>query len=274
MTGHSWINGEEATTIPVDDRGLNYADGAFETFLCRDGRIMCRPLHEERLSKALSALQFDEPQTEAQRAVQEAERCLLKVSHVGTARLTVTRGSGPRGYAPPSSPSPRYILTASAPIEPAIAPWRCGIAKAHWQDQPQLAGLKLLARTEQVLAAREAALAGWDDAVMLDDQAQVISSSRGNIWMLTGQRALTPSLRRAGIAGTRRQLLIESVLPDLGYEVEECAVTLDEVLGADLVMITNTLVGIATVGSIEHRTYAANDGVVDVIRNALEQHIR
>src|SRR5210317_1835551 len=102
MTGHSWINGEEATTIPVDDRGLNYADGAFETFLCRDGRIMCRPLHEERLSKALSALQFDEPQTEAQRAVQEAERCLLKVSHVGTARLTVTRGSGPRGYAPPS----------------------------------------------------------------------------------------------------------------------------------------------------------------------------
>jgi len=274
MMGHSWVDGEEASAIPVDDRGLNYADGAFETFLCRDGRILCRPLHEERLSKALSALQFDEPHIEAQRAVQEAEQCLLKVRHVGSARLTVTRGSGRRGYAPPHRPSPRYILTATAPLAPATFSWRCGIATAHWQDQPQLAGLKLLARTEQVLAAHEAALAGWDDVVMLDNQAQVISASRGNILMITGQRALTPSLTRAGIAGTRRQLLIESVLPDLGYEVEECAVTLDDLLGADLVLITNTLVGIATVGSIERHIYTENDGVVGVIRNALEQHIR
>ena len=63
---------------------------------------------------------------------------------------------------------------------------RCGKADTHWADQPQLAGLKLLARTEQVLAARQAAMAGWDDAIMLAVRGQVISSSRGNIFVVTG----------------------------------------------------------------------------------------
>ena len=274
MMGHSWVNGEEATAIPVDDRGLNYADGAFETLLCREGRIMCRQLHEERLCKALSALRFDAPQIEAQRVLQEAEQCLLKVGHGGPARLTVTRGSAPRGYAPTDPSSPRYILTASAPNETTGPPsWRCGIATIHWQDQPQLAGLKLLARTEQVLAAHEAALVGWDDVLMLDDQERVISSSRGNILMFQGKSVLTPSLARAGIAGTRRQLLTESVLPDLGYQVQERPVTVDDVLGAEAVIISNTLVGVAKVESIEHHIYPDNENLISVVWDALRKRI-
>ena len=55
-----------------------------------------------------------------------------------------------------------------------------------WAHQPQLAGLKLLARTEQVLAAQEAAAQQWDDALMLDAQDHVISSTRGNIFAFFG----------------------------------------------------------------------------------------
>lgn len=273
MIRHSWVDGEKATAIPVDDRGLNYADGAFETLLCRDGSITCRSLHEERLTRALLELRFDSSQSYARRVLKEAEQCLLQVRHSGPARLTVTRGSGPRGYAPARPSSPRYILTAAAPGEAESRPWRCGIAAVNWQDQPQLAGLKLLARTEQVLAAHEGALAGWDDVLMLDNQGSVISSSRGNVFLLAGQDALTPSLARSGIAGTRRQLLIESVLPDLGYQVRECTVALEDLRGADAVMISNTLVGIAAVGSINEHTYSANNTVFNAIRDALWQQI-
>ena len=36
---HTWIDGIPADAVPVDDRGLNYADGVFETLLCRQGKI-------------------------------------------------------------------------------------------------------------------------------------------------------------------------------------------------------------------------------------------
>ena len=79
--------------------------------------------------------------------------------------------------------------------------------------QPQLAGLKLLARTEQVLAAGEAATGGWDDMLMLDSDDHVISSSRANLFLLCGEKVATPCLDRCGIAGTRRELLLTELLP-------------------------------------------------------------
>lgn len=271
--GHSWVDGMEATVIPVDDRGLNYADGAFETLLCRDGRITCLSLHEERLSRALSVLRFEAPQAQARRVFEGTEQCLLRVGHTGPARLTVTRGSGPRGYTPSRSAAPRWILTASAPVGPIPPSWRCGIATIEWQDQPQLAGLKLLARTEQVLAAQEAAAQGWDDALMLDNHERVISSSRGNILLIVGKTALTPSLHRSGIAGTRRQLLIESVLPDLGYEVQAREVTMDDVLSADCLIISNALLGAVAVRSIDQHVYSGYERCFNAIRDALRERI-
>ena len=213
------------------------------------------------------------PQLQAQQVFEEAGQCLLRVKHSGIARLTVTRGSGPRGYAPSRSATPRYILAASAHPDHKSAPWRCGIATTKWQDQPQLAGLKLLARTEQVLAAQEAAAQGWDDVLMLDDQERVISSSRGNILLLKGQTILTPLLDRSGIEGTRRQLLVGSVLPKLGYQVDVRPVTIPDVLTADALMICNTVVGAVAVKSVNQHVYLGYENSFCSIKDELGEHI-
>ena len=55
---HTWIDGIPADAVPVDDRGLNYADGVFETLLCRQGKILGAQLHEARLARGLSRLAF------------------------------------------------------------------------------------------------------------------------------------------------------------------------------------------------------------------------
>ena len=273
MMRHSWVDGQKATSVPLDDRGLNYADGAFETVLCRSGRITCLSSHEERLAAALSALQFDTPQMVAQSLLGEAQRCLLQVEHTGPARLTVTRGSGPRGYAPTTQAKPRYILTTSAPSDNRSSVWRCGVATTRWQDQPQFAGLKLLARTEQVLAAREAAVRGWDDVLMLDSQDRVISSGKGNVVLIADKAALTPMLNRSGIAGTRRKILIESVLPTHGYGVEVREISMDDVFRADCVIISNTLVGAVAVASINQHLFTNYDYAFNTIHTALRERI-
>ena len=115
---------------------------------------------------------------------------------------------------------------------------RCGIAATRWATQPQLAGLKLLARTEQVLAAGEAAAYGWDDMLMLDSDDHVISSGRANLFMLFGEKVATPCLDRCGIAGTRRELLLTELLPAMDCAVEIRPISLAECLSADALVTT------------------------------------
>ena len=152
---------------------------------------------------------------------------------------------------------------------------RCGRAETRWADQPQLAGLKLLARTEQVLAAGEAATAGWDDAIMLDARGQVISSSRGNIFIITAGKILTPDLARCGIAGTRRQLLIDRILPGLGSEAEICSLSWDQLMTADAVVITNAVMGIAEVVAIGDTGLPVDgdNGLVSRMRESMTQYL-
>ena len=269
---HEWVDGKAGARVPLDDRGLNYADGAFETMSCSSGEIACRSLHSDRLLSALEALGFPHASAIVQRVFDDACRCLKSVAHSGTARLTVTRGSGPRGYAPPDSASPRHILTLFPPLGQAPDRQSCGIAQIRWSHQPQLAGLKLLARTEQVLAAQEAATLRWDDVLMLDTQDHVISTSRGNIFAFFGTRCITPDLRQCGIAGTRRQLLIENVLPRLNHVVDEQPITLEALRQADSVLISNTVRGVIEISRIEDKLFPQS-ALTNRIQDVLTQQV-
>lgn len=272
---HTWIDGIPADVVPVDDRGLNYADGVFETLLCRRGQMLGAQLHETRLALGLSRLAFPNANSLAEAVFATAHQLLSGVGHSGVARLTVTRGSGKRGYKPDVDATPRSILVAQSDRVIDNPGVRCGRAETHWADQPQLSGLKLLARTEQVLAAGEAATAGWDDAIMLDAREQVISSSRGNIFIITEGKVLTPDLARCGIAGTRRQLLIDSILPSLGYEAEVCSLSWDQLMMADAVVITNAVMGIAEVVAIGDTGLPADggDGLVSRMPESMTQYL-
>lgn len=272
---HTWIDGIPADVVPVDDRGLNYADGVFETLLCRQGKILGAQLHEARLALGLSRLAFPNADSLAEAVFATARQLLSGVGHSGVARLTVTRGSGKRGYTPDLDATPRSILVAQNDRVVDNPGLRCGRAETRWADQPQLAGLKLLARTEQVLAAGEAAKAGWDDAIMLDARGQVISSARGNIFIISAGKVLTPDLARCGIAGTRRQLLIDRILPGLGSEAEVCNLSWDQVKTADAVVITNAVLGIAEVVAIGDTGLPADadNGLVSRMRESMNQYL-
>ena len=256
----TWVDGVAADTLPADDRGLNYSDGAFETLSCHEGQIQHEDLHRSRLTRALTALGVTSAAEQGERLFANAGQCLETVRHTGVARFTVTRGSGPRGYAPPELPQLRSILSAYPRPESSHSALRCAVANTRWATQPQLAGLKLLARTEQVLAAAEAAAAGWDDMVMLDSDDHVISSSRANLFMLLGEKVTTPCLDRCGIAGTRRELLLTQILPALNYGFEIRPISLAECLSADALITTNSISGVTPITQLGESKLSSDAG--------------
>lgn len=265
MSGDSiiWLDGVEVSSLPLPDRGLDFGDGVFETLLLRGGKPLFSQLHFARLQRGLHALSFPNclagveqllERASASIAVRQWEWCAL--------RITVTRGAGPRGYAPPTDAVPRVIIMAtplgSAANEPADAA-ALGLAAIRWPSQPALAGLKHLNRLEQVLAAQECRSCGFDEAVMLDQTGSVVSVTAGNLFLVTAGTLLTPRLEVCGISGTRRELIMHRWAPALGLDVREGTIGIDQLTAADEVFYSNSLVGLRPVASFLERHWRRHD---------------
>ncbi|MDP6437988.1 MAG: aminotransferase class IV, partial [Gammaproteobacteria bacterium] len=91
------VNGSPGESVPVDDRGLAYGDGLFETIAIRAGQPRFLDAHLERLQQGCDRLGIPYPGNERL----EADIRLLGDCQHGTLKILLTRGSGPRGYAPP-----------------------------------------------------------------------------------------------------------------------------------------------------------------------------
>ena len=103
----TWINGLPATQLNADDRGLAYGDGLFRTLRLRDGVPLLWCWHWARLQADCAALRL--PCPDAELWLGELAAASAGVADA-VAKLTLTRGSGPRGYAPPAQPQPTRIV--------------------------------------------------------------------------------------------------------------------------------------------------------------------
>ncbi len=272
MADRFLVDGLPAAAIPADDRGFALADGVFETLRVEGGAICCAALHRERMVSGLGCLGFSDPLNWVDRAFTEATHWLSQPIGVrvdGVLRLTITRGSGPRGYAPGTA-DPRIVARFGEGLPGQLPPAVMRVATITWPDQPALAGHKLLARSEQVLAAVEAQRFGVDDVVMTDINGHWLSSHLGNVFFRTHSTLLTPCLDRAGIAGTRRRAVIEHWARVHGFEVDVCAITPEQITLADEMFITNSVLGIRSVECVDHYRFDSTTAA-DALRTSIHQ---
>jgi 4-amino-4-deoxychorismate lyase len=154
------VNGRDADTVSVLERGLHYGDGLFETIACLAGRPRFLPQHLERLRNGCARLAL--PLADLSQVAREVEE-LAAGTPRAIIKLLLTRGVAPtRGYAPSGSGlatriTLRYAWPADDPLlaEEGV---RVRIATLRLGENPALAGLKHCNRLEQVLARGE-----WTD---------------------------------------------------------------------------------------------------------------
>ncbi|XP_022880570.1 branched-chain amino acid aminotransferase 1, mitochondrial-like [Olea europaea var. sylvestris] len=73
-----------------------------------------------------------------------------------------------------------------------------------------------------------------------------------NVFILKGNVLSTPATNGTILKGITRNSIIE-IAPDLGYQVEERPIPVEELLDAEEVFCTGTAVGVAPVGSITYK---------------------
>jgi 4-amino-4-deoxychorismate lyase len=81
-------------------------------------------------------------------------------------------------------------------------------------------------------AEAEARRRGADEAIFIDEQGIVLEGTVTNVWWRVGETLYTPSLDLGILAGVTRAAIIE-LAPTVGYDVEEGAYPLSNLLAAE-----------------------------------------
>ena len=127
-----------------------------------------------------------------------------------------------------------------------------------------------------ILAKTEAALAGFDEAIMLTPDGDVSEGSGENLFLVTNGEIHTPPVSANNLTGITRDSAITLAREELGVEVIERPIRRSELYLADEVFLTGTAAHITPVGSLDRRpigdggvgptTHKLSEVYVDLIR--------
>jgi 4-amino-4-deoxychorismate lyase len=245
------INGSPEAVVSPLERGLAFGDGVFRTLRMEGGQPVWWAEQFAKLDADCHRLSLSMPE----RTLWEQDIAWLAVRQPNAVlKLMVTRGPGPRGYRLPDLLLPTRIAIASAlpdffdPVaETGVRLRLCDLRLGH---QPALAGVKHLNRLENVLARMEWDDAGIDEGILLDSEGLVISGVMSNVFARRSGVWRTPLLDRCGVAGVTRGRLLHR----LG--AEEGRITLEELLAADTILLSNSLIRLRWVSALGERRWS------------------
>lgn len=243
-----WINGErqadDGPHVSARDRGLTLADGVFETMRARGGTIFRLNRHLARLERSLTVLEIPAPR-ELHEWVGDAATAAADEASI---RLTVTRGPGPAGVAPPAAPQPTVVISVGPmPAFPASTyaeGLSAHVASGRRNEYAMTAGLKTLAYIDAVAGVLEARRAGADEALFLDTEGHCCEASASNLFIATGTELVTPPLSCGVLPGITREAVLELARAE-GVAAAERKIGLHQVRAAKEAFLTSSLRGIA-----------------------------
>ena len=251
---HTLINGITADYLSIDDRGLHYGDGLFETIKLAQGRLYYWVKHYRRLQASAEKLLIACP---AQSVFEQDIRSLLQSnSHTGVIKIILTRGGGERGYAFGNKRQPTRIVQFGDIPQYEEAFYKQGIQAGFCQHRlsgnSALAGIKHLNRLDNVLA-RNTLDKRCQEGIMLNQQGKVIEGCMSNLFFIQHNTLHTPALRDAGVDGVIRNRLL-ALAADAGLPCHVGDYATEDVLAADEIFFSNSLIGLWPVRRLEDKT--------------------
>jgi len=266
------INGHAGDCLSTYDRGLLYGDGLFETIAVQNGMPRRWSRHLARLQRGCARLGIGPPdaallESEAAMLCEDRQRAVLKI--------IITRGTGGRGYRPdPAAPATRIMQLHTYPSWPAeygLAGVCAGLCSLRMGYNPHLAGIKHLNRLEQVLARAEWSDPEISEGLMQDQQGFLIEGTMSNVFLVRDDRLLTPDLRRCGVDGITRTLLLE-LAEQAGIATGVRDIAMNELAGADEIFLCNSLIGIWPVIRVSDRHYPVGR-LTRLLQELLPEHM-
>jgi aminodeoxychorismate lyase len=253
---------EAQAVVPISDRGLLYGDGLFEVIRVTNGHPLWWRRHLDRLQQGAAFLKLPvpwSPETLYGFAEKLIERNTMPESVL---RITLTRGSGSRGYSPKGATNPTLAMTLH-PVPPRLTSIRLITSTFRVPVSDSLSPFKTANKLVQVLARAEAEEHGADEALLLNADGNLAEAAAGNIfWIENGEIRTTP-LSAGALPGIARSVVLD-LCAKRNVRASERHIRTEQLFQADGVFLTNTGMGIMPASELDGKPLRRSPFVADL----------
>ncbi len=262
-----WMNGElvrwEDAKVHVLTHALHYGSGVFEGIRAyeteRGTAVFRHQDHLDRLRRSAELYYMDLPYTVEK--LREATHELIRANKLRSCyiRPVAYRGYGEMGLFPLNLPVDVFIAVWSwgaylgeegqkHGVRCKVSSWR-RMSDASFIPQAKATGTYL----NSSLAKIEVAKAGYDEAILLNEQGNVSEGTGENVFVVRDGSISTPPASASILDGITSRS-VKQIAADLGFEVVERDIARGELYQADEVFLTGTAAEIVPVREIDDRT--------------------
>ncbi len=244
----------ESAQISIHDVGLLHGIGLFETMRAYGGKVFRLADHLDRLFDSAKALQIHISQQ--RKTIIGAIEDLLIANNLSDARLrlTVTPGSLRNVNDDGTIPQSTLIITAAQMVAYPPEMYEKGMTvlisdyKQHGKDAT--AGHKTLNYFPRMAALQEAHQNQTGEAIWFTVTNRLAEGSISNIFLVKDNILITPPLDTPVLPGIARKVVLE-LARENGIEATESECIVKDLLGADEVLLTNSIMEVMPVCRVE-----------------------
>jgi branched-chain amino acid aminotransferase len=267
-------------TIAFEDSSLNqnraflYGDGVFETVKILHSKILFLEDHYFRLMSSMRVVRMEIPMNFTLEYFEEQILSLAKANNKLTssrARITVFRNNG--GYYLPQTNSVSFLVTVENLDNRTYIinqnPYRVDLFTDFYVTKHLLSSIKTTNKMINVTASIFASENGFDNCLLVNDNKNVVEALQGNLFMLLGNKLITPPISEGCLNGVMRKQILSLASKLEKIEVSEEVISPFDLQKADELFITNVIKGIQPITHYRKKAYR-NDLAVKLVQKLNE----
>lgn len=235
--------------VTSSNRSFLYGDGIFETLKVVNGKILFSEEHYFRLMASMRIVRMKIPMDFTLEFFENQVISLtdvLSISNSARVRITVFRNEG--GLYLPDQNTVSYVIEAtslaSKKYEIAQDNFEVDLFKDSYVSAQLLSTLKTTSKILNVTAIIFAKENDLNTCLLLNDKKNVVEAIAGNLFMLTGNKLITPPISEGCLNGIMRKQIIKLIKDFPEIEFSEAIISPFDLQKADELFVTNVIQGI------------------------------
>ncbi len=254
-----YLNGEyvsaKSARISVYDGGWLHGAGLFETMRAENGCVFRLGRHMDRLRA--SSEQLLSPLDRSLLPSAEAFSELMSRNESVEARVRLTVSAGDMNEAGAAEQPNLTVCATAAPLsaypkelyEQGISVM---VSRGRQSATDPLAGHKTTNYLSRLIAMNEAIRHGCGEALWFTPENLLAEGSISNVFVVKGDKVSTPPLDTPVLPGIAREVVLE-LCGTQEFEHAERAINVNDLLDADEVFLTNSIMQVMPVRSVEQK---------------------
>jgi branched-chain amino acid aminotransferase len=246
--------------ILTQNRAFLYGDAVFETVKIINNKILFLEDHYFRLMSSMRVIRMEIPMSFTMEYLEEQILSLVKNNSLldsSRARITVYRNDG--GYYLPKNNSVSFLIHTVSLENTYYSieqkEYEVDLYKDFYVTKQLLSSIKTTNKIINITGSIYADENGLDNCVLLNDNKNVVEALQGNIFMLLGNRLITPPVSEGCLNGVMRKQILGLAKKIEHLDVVEEVISPFDLQKADELFITNVIKGIQPITKYRKKTF-------------------